>query len=111
MRLSTTLAFAAASATLILSSAAFAAPHTEMSDSALLAVAHCAGVAEGTGGDVAPFNAVIDSQAVARTPDVLDRLDQVRTDAKRAATHSGPDGKAALVRERDGVCRNYLQQG
>jgi hypothetical protein len=82
-----------------------------LTDGALIAVAHCAGLAEGTGGDVAPFNAVINSQSVARTPDVLDRIDQERSDAKRTASHSGPDGKAALVRERDGVCRGYLQQG
>jgi hypothetical protein len=82
-----------------------------MTDGALIAVAHCAGVAEGTGGDVAPFNALINSQSAIRTPDVLDRVDEARSDAKRTANHAGPDGKAALVRERDGVCRSYLQQG
>ena len=37
-------------------------------------------------------------------PAVNDRADEIRTDTLRAASHAGPNGKAALIAERDGAC-------
>ncbi len=88
-----------------------AASAKDMNDTTFIAVAHCAGVAEGTGGDVSSFDTVLNAQSGSRSADVMDRADQARSDGKRDAAHSGPDGKAGFVRERDGVCQSYVQRG
>ena len=88
-----------------------AASAKDMNDTTFIAVAHCAGVADGTGGDASSFDTLLNAQSGTRTADVMDRADEARTDAKRDVTHSGPDGKAGFVRERDGVCQSYLQRG
>jgi hypothetical protein len=79
-------------------------------DVAFISLAHCAGVAEGTGADAAPFETVLKMQSDLRTADVLDRAEEARTDARRRAEDAGPDGRAAYERERDRQCRALLPQ-
>ena len=108
MRLYTAL-FVAASATLAFAATA-SASQADMSDSKYIAVAQCAGIAEGIGGDVRPFADVLKAQAN-RLGEVLDRADEARADAKRDAAHAGQDGKAGFARQLDGTCKSYLTQG
>ncbi len=88
-----------------------AASAKDLNDTTFIAVAHCAGVAEGTGGDVSSFDTLLNAQSGSRSADVMDRADEARSEGKRDAAHSGPDGKAGYVRERDGVCQSYMQHG
>jgi hypothetical protein len=110
MRLSIPLSIAAALVAVSLSGAASAAGRT-LDDSTYIAVARCAGLAEGVGADAAPFNSVLDAQSGSRLAEVMDRADEAKDTAKRNAGHSGPDGKAGYAKEVDGACRSYLQQG
>jgi hypothetical protein len=110
MRLYTTF-FVAASAALAFASAASAASQGDMNDSKYIAVAKCAGIAEGLGGDVAPFADVLKAQSSTRMGEVLDRADEARADAKRNAATAGQDGKAGYARVLGGTCKSYLSQG
>ena len=109
MRFYTAL-FVAASATLAFAATA-SASQADMSDSKYIAVAQCAGIAEGIGGDARPFADVLKTQGATRLGEVLDRADEARADAKRNAANAGMDGKAGFARQLDGTCKSYLTQG
>lgn len=79
----------------------------QLSDSAYLAAARCAGLAAGLGSDAAAFNKVVDDQSSGREPFVAERAATTRDDAARQAKHAGPDMKAHLTAERDGACQAY----
>jgi hypothetical protein len=110
MRLSIPLSIAAAIAAVSIGAAASAATPS-LNDSTYIAVARCAGLAEGIGANATPFNTVLDAQSGTRLGEVIDRADEAKTDAKRNAGHAGPDGKAGYARDVDGVCQSYIQHG
>jgi hypothetical protein len=110
MRLSIPLSIAAAVAVVSIGGVACAATPS-LNDSTYIAVARCAGWAEGVGADAAPFNTVLDAQSGTRLSEVMDQADDAKTDAKRNAGHAGPDGKAGYARDVNGVCQSYLQHG
>jgi len=101
----------ASSSVLAFAGAASAASQGDMSDTKYIAVAHCAGIAEGVGADATPFSEVLKAQANSRLGEVIDRADEARADAKRDAAHAGADGKAGYARQLDGACKSYLSQG
>jgi len=109
MRIFTTLLIA--SSALAFAGAAFAASSNDMTDTKYIAVAQCAGIAEGVGADAAPFAEVLKAQSASRLGEVIDRADEARADAKRDASHAGVDGKAGFSRQLDGTCKSYLSQG
>jgi hypothetical protein len=78
-----------------------------LSDVSYIALGRCAGLAEGAQTNASPFLQRLDVQSSGRTEDVVDRADEARTDARRAVRDSGPDGRAALAREREAACRSF----
>ena len=78
-----------------------------MSDSAYLAAARCAGIAQGLGSDASAFDKVVDEQSTGRETFVADRAASTREDAARQARRAGADTKAHLTAERDGACQAY----
>jgi hypothetical protein len=109
MRIYTSVIVAAA--TFVVAGAASAAPRDAMNDSTYLAVAKCAGLAEGIGQDASVFNKVLDAQSGVRNNDVIDRADEARRDAKRDAAHAGEDGKGFYERQITGACQGYVAAG
>jgi hypothetical protein len=102
-----TLAVASLVASLSLSGVALAAP-THLTDGQYLAAARCEGLMSSSAlgkEDVSSIEAVLKSQSAG--PDLADRAEDARMTAERQAGHAGPQAKAALVAERDGVCQSY----
>jgi hypothetical protein len=100
-------------ATLASATGAFAGP-TQLSDSQYLAMARCDGLASSPAlgkDNASAIDAVFKAQGEHRLPEVTDQADEARSDAIREAGHAGPQGKAALVAERDGVCQAWVQDG
>lgn len=100
-------------AALASSGAALAAP-THLSDSQYLAAAHCQGLFDSRSlgaADASGINAVMKSEGAYRTPEVIARADQARSDAKRSADHAGALIKGQLASERDGACQTWAHDG
>ena len=105
------LIFAAlAAASFAAATAASAAPQ-EMTDTTYVAVARCAGLAEGLGSDAKPFKTVLDVQSVTRMPEVQAMADDARANGKRIAARAGQDGRGPYERELAGACRSYTAAG
>ena len=111
MRIYTSVIIAAVAATFALAEAASAAPRDAMNDSTYLAVAKCAGLAEGIGQDASGFNKVLDAQSDVRNADVMARADEAKRDAKRDASFAGQDGKGFYERQINGACQSYVSAG
>jgi hypothetical protein len=93
--------------------AALAAP-THLNDSQYIAAAHCQGLfdSRSLGAiDASQIDAVMKSEGAYRTPDVSDRADQARIEAKRSADHAGSLMKTQLSSERDGACQAWAHGG
>jgi hypothetical protein len=96
---------AASLSAVALAGAASARP--QLSDAQYLSAARCQALMSSSAlgkVDTTAIDQVLKSQASYRMPAVTDRADEVRQDAKRAASHAGPSEKAALIAERDGAC-------
>ena len=96
-------------ASLTASTAVFAAP-AQLNDAQYLAAARCQGLLTSSAlgkQDASAIDAFMASQERGRSPQVVDRADEARTDAARDASHAGPHGKAELISERDGVCQAW----
>jgi hypothetical protein len=96
---------AAALGAVALASAASA--HPQLTDAQYLSAARCQALMSSPAlgkVDTSMIDRVLKTQASYRTPAVEDRADEVRQDTLRAASHAGPQGKAALIAERDGAC-------
>src|SRR5579875_1778655 len=106
-----TLALTVLAAAAALAATAAAAAPREMNDATYIAVARCAGMAEGLGSDAKPFTSVLDQQSGSRMNDVLDRADQVRADSKRSAAHAGTDTKADYTQQLGTACKSYVAAG
>jgi hypothetical protein len=84
-----------------------ASAHPQLSDAQYLSAARCQALMSSSAlgkVDTSMIDGVLKTQANYRTPAVTDRADEVRQDTLRAAAHAGPNGKAALIAERDGAC-------
>ncbi len=99
-----TLAIAAAALT-----PAMAAP--TLSDVAYMQAARCAGLAQGAKLDTHGVDALLNTQGVSRTADVLDRADALRDTARLRASRAGPLEQQAMAAEMAGACQPYLGQG
>ena len=89
-----------------------ASAHPQLTDAQYLAAARCEALMSSSAlgkVDSASIDAVLKSQASYRMPAVTDRADQIRQDTLRAASHAGPNGRAAMIAERDGPCANMTQ--
>ena len=96
---------AAALGSAAIAGAASAQPR--LTDAQYLAAARCQALMQSSAlgkVDSASIDAVLKTQAAYAMPAVNDRADEIRTDTLRAASHAGPNGKAALIAERDGPC-------
>jgi len=82
-----------------------AASPKSLNDSAYLNLARCAGISEGLGGDASGFDKLLSAEDGGREAYILDRAVARRIEAAREARHAGPDTKAHLTAERDGVCK------
>jgi len=100
---------ASLAASLSFSGVALAAqPH--FTDGQYLAAARCEGLMSSSAlgkQDVSNIEALLKAQSSGRTPDVDERADEARATAAREAGHAGPQGKAALIAEREAVCQGY----
>ena len=97
-------------APLALATAALASPD-RYSDAQYIAAARCQALATSSAlgpVDTDDINAVMKIQSQGRAGPVLDRADEARADADRAARHAGAYSKAGLIAERDGSCRALL---
>ncbi len=56
------------------------------------------------------IDAALQKASVGRSLVVNERADEIREDARRQASHAGPQGKAALISERDN-CISAVHQG
>lgn len=95
-----------AAAAVLSATGAFAAP-AHLNDSQYIAAAHCQGLYDSHAlgaADAKPFDAMMKSEGGIRSPDIIARADQARSDAMRAADHAGALVKTQLVGERDGAC-------
>ncbi len=84
-----------------------ASAHPQLTDAQYLAAARCQALMSSSAlgkVDSASIDAVLKTQASSRMPAVTDRADEIRIDTQRAASRAGPNGKAALIAERDGAC-------
>lgn len=84
-----------------------ASAHPQLTDAQFLSAARCQALMSSAAlgkVDTSMIDGVLKSQASYRMPAVADRADEVRQDTLRAAAHAGPNAKAALIAERDGVC-------
>jgi hypothetical protein len=96
-------------AALAASTVAVAQP-AQISDTQYLAVARCrALIASPALGkqDTSAIDSVLKAQGRARVSEVIDRADEVQSDASRAARRAEGEQKAKLVAERDGVCQVF----
>ncbi|MFI4974879.1 MAG: hypothetical protein ACHP84_10105 [Caulobacterales bacterium] len=90
---------------------AFAAP-SRLTDVEFLQANRCLGLMSSKSlgeADVAAVKALVGDQSRGRIGYILDRGDQMREDAARQAGRAGPDLRAHLIAERDGVCRTLGQ--
>jgi hypothetical protein len=84
-----------------------AAARPQLTDAQYLSAARCQALMSSPAlgkVDTTTIDRVLKTQAAYRMPAVEDRADEVRQDARRAASHAGPSEKAALIAERDGAC-------
>jgi hypothetical protein len=94
-----------------LTTAAFASG-PRLSDSQYIAAAHCQGLFNAHilgAADSSSINALMKVEGAYRAPDVLDRADEVRSQAMKQASHAGPGVRSELVSERDGVCQTWAK--
>jgi hypothetical protein len=88
--------------------AAIAAPAERMSDVQFLLLNRCAGLVSAErlgGGDVKVAETLIREQSRGREPYIMDRANEMRDDAARAARGASGDYRVRLIAERDGVCQ------
>ncbi len=84
-----------------------ASAHPQLTDAQYFAAARCQALMTSSAlgkVDSAAIDAMLKSQASSRMPAVSDRADEIRQDTLRIASRAGPNGKAALIAERDGAC-------
>ncbi len=108
-----TAAVAIAAGAAALATAAFASG-PRLSDSQYIAAAHCQALfnAHALGSaDASGINSMMKSEGAYRTPDVLDRADEVRNQAMAKANHAGPGARSDLISERDGACQTWAKVG
>lgn len=60
--------------------------------------------------DTSSIDAALDKASVGRSNMVTERADEIRDAARRQASHAGPQGRAALISERES-CASSLHQG
>ena len=90
-----------------------ASAHTQLTDAQYLSAARCQALmgASSLGKmNTSDIDAALDKASVGRSLVVNQRADEVREDARRQAAHAGPQGKAALVSEREN-CVSAVHQG
>jgi hypothetical protein len=100
-------------AAMVSTTAAFAGT-SHLTDSEYLAAARCQGLfsAPALGAaDASGINKLMKSEGSYRTPEVADRADEARTDAKRQARDGSAASRSALVSERDGSCQVWARSG
>jgi hypothetical protein len=98
-------------ASIAASSAAFAAP-AHLNDVQYLTAARCDGLTASAAlgkSDTAAIDAVLKSEGRSRSPEIMDRAEEMRADALREAGHAGPLARQGLIAERDRLCQAWVQ--
>ena len=86
--------------------AAYAQP--KLTDVQYFQAARCAGLVEGSGGDTATLNTILNDQGRSREQFIFDRANTYRKDAARAIRKATGEKLANLTRERDGTCATLV---
>lgn len=100
-----------AAASIAATPAAFAAP-AHLTDVQYLTAARCDGLTASAAlgkGDTAAMDAVLKSEGRSRDPAIMDRAEEMRSDARREASHAGPLARQGLIAERDRLCQTWVQ--
>ncbi len=58
-------------------------------------------------GDTSAIDAVLKTESANRTPTLLDRASEVKSDASRQAVRAEGDQKTQLMAERSGMCESF----
>ena len=90
------------------------ASDAHLTDSQYIAAAHCQGLFDSHSlgpVDASGINSLVKSEGAYRTPDVLDRADNAKTDAMGKASRAGALARSGLVAERDGACQVWAKAG
>lgn len=93
--------------------AAFAAP-TQLTDAQYIAAAHCQGLydSHALGAvDASGIDSLMKSEGKSRSPEIADRADEARNQARSAANRAGPLMKSQLASERNGACQVWASSG
>ena len=88
-----------------------AARATHLTDVEYLQAARCSGLAasDALGAmDTASIDAMLKAESRGRAAFIIDKGDQVKSDAKRAANKAKAERKAGLLAERAGTCARYF---
>jgi hypothetical protein len=107
------LAYTAVAA-LVVSAAAPAFASTRVSDSELVRASRCLGLAKAANlgaTDATALQAFVKTQGRSRDPLVQERAQSAERAAKSEAGRAKDDAKAALIAERDGVCKTLVGEG
>ena len=96
-------------AALAATTGAMAAP-SQMSDAQYLGAVRCQALMSSQvlgKSDTAGIDAVVKAQSAARISAIFDRADDVRSNARRQASHADASERAALMAERNGACQTW----
>jgi hypothetical protein len=86
--------------------AAYAQP--KLTDVQYVQAARCAGLVEGSGGDVAALNAILNTQSRSREAFIAERAANYRSEAARAIRKATGAKLAGLTTERDRTCATLV---
>jgi hypothetical protein len=85
-----------------------------LTDSQYIAAAHCQGLFDSHAlgaADAHGINSLMKTESLYRGPEILDRADEARSEAKGEANRAGSLMKSQLVSERDGACQTWAKAG
>ena len=93
----------------VVATAASAQNPARLTDVAYIAAARCEGLAQGAKVDTAAIKSLLVNQDGGRNQYILDRADEVRSDAKRQASHAQGYTLQSINAELSGACQTYLK--
>ncbi len=89
-------------------SATSAGAADRLTDVSYMNAARCAGLIEGSQGDVAPYKTVLDAQRAGRESYVQDKSEEIRLEAQREVRRANPAAKQKIAAELEGACKAYV---
>jgi hypothetical protein len=93
----------------VFAGAASAQSPERLTDVAFLAASRCEGLAQGAKLDATSLKKMLDDQGNQRSQYILDKADEVRSDAKRQAANASGYTQQSVSAELSGACQAYLK--